>query len=505
MCTKIDQYLTEDFSKDSVGIPIETRIQTLPFSALSWENFERLCFVLGSRLMECIETSQVYGRRGQKQEGIDLYFNKDGRRILWQIKRYQKASDINIKEIVDYFCEGKWINKTDTFGICLSCKCDDIKLTDQFDQCYEELDKKGIKLTFYHSDTLSELLKSFPDIVSSFFGDNWRKALVGENTEISLRYEEIVNEQKQLFYENSLKLLDEAKEEIESRIEKFNKELMSKLFSIKNDIEGIEEMLKDPQFSIDVNKAQKRYVYDKQDDMMELLHTILVNKYIKDKDRKEDIFYKSVIDVLEKLNVDDINFITVCYLIDYYYTNIKDESDKDLLSILQDQELRKVDLHNLLSMLNRYTECLPDASYLESDISYSLYLQSIGVGHASPKKINLYYSDFNYYKDWSQGKSSDINLENNALCIKLLTEYPISFCVEHISFEKLKDDIKINVYDIKSLSPENKERLMDTINKYNNISKNLNVFCSNYLRRFELNKIGMTIAYFNIEKNYKVF
>ena len=52
--------------------PLVTRVQSLPMSKLSWENFERLCLRL-VRLDAELETCRVYGTPGQAQEGIDIY------------------------------------------------------------------------------------------------------------------------------------------------------------------------------------------------------------------------------------------------------------------------------------------------------------------------------------------------------------------------------------------------------------------------------------------------
>jgi len=51
--------------------PVTTRLQELPLGELSWEDFERLCLRL-ARLEANVEHCQLYGERGQKQEGIDL-------------------------------------------------------------------------------------------------------------------------------------------------------------------------------------------------------------------------------------------------------------------------------------------------------------------------------------------------------------------------------------------------------------------------------------------------
>jgi hypothetical protein len=51
---------------------VRTRLQELPFGDLAWENFERMCLRL-VRLEAEVEHCQLYGTRGQDQEGIDLY------------------------------------------------------------------------------------------------------------------------------------------------------------------------------------------------------------------------------------------------------------------------------------------------------------------------------------------------------------------------------------------------------------------------------------------------
>lgn len=55
-------------------LPAITKNVILPFDKLAWEDFERFCFQLGSKSMKCLDTSYIYGRRGQKQDGIDIYF-----------------------------------------------------------------------------------------------------------------------------------------------------------------------------------------------------------------------------------------------------------------------------------------------------------------------------------------------------------------------------------------------------------------------------------------------
>ena len=52
--------------------PVQSRPQVLPLNELSWEHFERLCLRY-VRSRASVVMTQLYGIRGQKQHGIDLY------------------------------------------------------------------------------------------------------------------------------------------------------------------------------------------------------------------------------------------------------------------------------------------------------------------------------------------------------------------------------------------------------------------------------------------------
>lgn len=71
------------------------------------EDFEKFCFQLGSKSMECLDTSYIYGRKGQKQDGIDLYFRQGTKNKVWQIKRYAEFKQADVSDAVEVFLEGK--------------------------------------------------------------------------------------------------------------------------------------------------------------------------------------------------------------------------------------------------------------------------------------------------------------------------------------------------------------------------------------------------------------
>src|SRR5258708_27609576 len=84
---------------DSVEVapPVDPRAQELPFGALTWKNFERLCLRLAS-LDGDVEYSRLYGTAGQEQGGIDIYVRRKSttKYATWQSKRHKSFNPAKI-------------------------------------------------------------------------------------------------------------------------------------------------------------------------------------------------------------------------------------------------------------------------------------------------------------------------------------------------------------------------------------------------------------------------
>src|SRR5271163_4245044 len=101
--------------------PVITRPQELPFDRLTWENFERLCFRLVQREAD-VEHCQMYGARGQDQQGIDIYARSHsgtGYRV-YQCRRVERFGPASIRDAITDFLQGKWAQSADTFVLCTS-------------------------------------------------------------------------------------------------------------------------------------------------------------------------------------------------------------------------------------------------------------------------------------------------------------------------------------------------------------------------------------------------
>src|SRR3954454_11737381 len=86
----------------------QTAPQLLDFLELGWDNFERLCKRLAPDGREL--HYQLYGTRGQNQQGIDIYVrlaDADGYES-YLCKRVQSVNARLITDAVERFLEGTW-------------------------------------------------------------------------------------------------------------------------------------------------------------------------------------------------------------------------------------------------------------------------------------------------------------------------------------------------------------------------------------------------------------
>lgn len=160
--------------------PLETSEQHLPLSDLSWEDFEKLIL----RIVEIEfqrDDCEIYGRKGQRQEGIDIYaFKGNSKYNTYQCKRYKKLKASNLSSAVELFMEGEWFERSDSFFFCTSFSMDDIKLQNEFETQKGLLKQQGVRLKKLDKNNIERLLKNYPTIVYDFFGESWVERFNGK-------------------------------------------------------------------------------------------------------------------------------------------------------------------------------------------------------------------------------------------------------------------------------------------------------------------------------------
>lgn len=199
-----------------VDPPIDTTIQELPLEKLSWEDFEKLCLAIVQTDFS-INDCEIYGIKGQAQEGIDIFARQqNGRYRSYQCKRYQKFDLSDINKAVEYFINKDFYSKSDSLYLCTSCEWNKTQVQDKFEELKTELQKESITLVKWDKIQLSRLLKDKPQIVFDFFGLEWVKKFNGET---------------------ALQQLSKSKKYDATQIAKFRKELYdfySTIFNIQD-------------------------------------------------------------------------------------------------------------------------------------------------------------------------------------------------------------------------------------------------------------------------------
>ncbi|MCA1773751.1 MAG: NACHT domain-containing protein, partial [Halomonas sp.] len=158
--------------------PVDPNAQSLPFSELTWENFERLILRVVRREATTSEC-WAYGTKGQAQHGLDILAAQQGepdKFACYQCKRVEKFTAHDIKKSIDVFLKGKWVKKTKRFILCTTLALSDTKQVDEISKQHERLATQGIDFEIWDASDggpLSERLKEYPVLVDDFFLREW--------------------------------------------------------------------------------------------------------------------------------------------------------------------------------------------------------------------------------------------------------------------------------------------------------------------------------------------
>ncbi|MCW3789634.1 restriction endonuclease [Plebeiibacterium sediminum] len=130
----------------NVDPPIDTKEQELPLEKLAWEDFEKLCLAV-VQIDFTINDCEIYGIKGQAQEGIDIYARQtNGRYSSYQCKRYQEFELNDINKAVEYFKSKTFFDRSDKLYLCTSCEWNKTQVQDRFEELKTELGKENITL-----------------------------------------------------------------------------------------------------------------------------------------------------------------------------------------------------------------------------------------------------------------------------------------------------------------------------------------------------------------------
>ncbi|MCT4602881.1 MAG: ATP-binding protein [Marinifilum sp.] len=166
--------------KARIQLPLNPKIQQLPFEQLSWELFEELCLKVVQTEFDRSECEKR-GIQGQNQDGIDIFAKQEeGVYSVYQCKKYRIFGTADLKKVISRFQEGKYYANSNKFYICTSCDMNSATLQDEFEEYRTKLHEDGIELYKWDKNQLSGILKAHPRIVYDIFGPEFVKAFNGD-------------------------------------------------------------------------------------------------------------------------------------------------------------------------------------------------------------------------------------------------------------------------------------------------------------------------------------
>ena len=162
-------------SLDAIRPPTISAATGLPFLDLDWERFECLC----RDLVWAEKFSQVhrYGKRGQRQHGIDFHgISPDGNRFAFQVRNVAKMTAAELKGAVSNFASGPIPNQYNNFVVCLSVEGNEAHFQDELER---QRKQREFGIEVWDSPALTHQLRRHRNLIHTYFGRNWVETFFG--------------------------------------------------------------------------------------------------------------------------------------------------------------------------------------------------------------------------------------------------------------------------------------------------------------------------------------
>lgn len=180
--------LTDPPARPELEPPLDPEVNELPLAKIPWPEFEKLCLHLVEEVAT-VDSSNPFGVRGQKQEGIDLYARtQDGSWWAIQCRRVENLTDADVRQAVADFEAGAWRDRADKFILCTSYPAVRTELAEAIVELTEQLAMKPRPVAFevWDAEAISRRLKNHGELVRAFFGPAWLQAFLPESVRADL-------------------------------------------------------------------------------------------------------------------------------------------------------------------------------------------------------------------------------------------------------------------------------------------------------------------------------
>ncbi|MCA0307880.1 MAG: hypothetical protein LCH87_11085 [Actinobacteria bacterium] len=174
-------------TQQSVPTPVKNP-PVLPLSSIDPEAFERLVAELVS--LGTNQSVHFYGRRGQKQYGLDIVETlMDGSTVLYQVRRYQSITPKQITDAVhDYAGPPRLTQSGQNDRLFAATKFvlvtaapveDDTQKVNAISRLQEAY-SGDLMIDAWGQETVSRKLRGSPNLIAAMFGDSWAQEFCGE-------------------------------------------------------------------------------------------------------------------------------------------------------------------------------------------------------------------------------------------------------------------------------------------------------------------------------------
>lgn len=163
-------------------------------------------------------------------------------------------------------------------------------------------------------------------------GDNAQNYQAANNITVNqgMSYTEVKNVAMSIFEANFYKLSDAAAVIATNRAKEMIGTLLDKINKLEKDHTNIVSKIQNPDVQYAVVNAQKQYARSGNQNMLNVLCDLLVNRFLTDEESLKSIVLNEAIEVIAKLTINQINIITTIFVV----KNVQLNSASEFIGLL---------------------------------------------------------------------------------------------------------------------------------------------------------------------------
>lgn len=151
------------------AIPMDPKLDLLPTNLMAWPNFEKLLLRI-AREVYGLRSVRLFGNPGQTQYGLDgIGISPEGSAEGIQGKKYSEFKLADLNAAVKKFVENRLSDSIGKLYVGVSCTATERKVTEKLIELNRVED--GLTVVLWDQITISDVLRSRPEIVIEFFGE----------------------------------------------------------------------------------------------------------------------------------------------------------------------------------------------------------------------------------------------------------------------------------------------------------------------------------------------